>query len=177
MVHYINCARISFSGRHVCSTKLPPKTIQIDMKNGLKKRIQKMIRNLSEQFKPLSRRLKLSHRYFSQVFHRPKFAQQRVFFTVRPCRGSHANNFVIMSGCTVVLSIIISSFCIEVVYLCVHTTDLFHHTQKTLSTAGNSMTSSARASPEPLLKKEASLAVLRGREFWKGSGSLKCLQL
>ena len=29
--------------------------------------------------------------------------------------------------------------------------------------------------PEPLLKKEAPPAVLGGREFWKCSGSLKCL--
>ena len=45
------------------------------------------------------------------------------------------------------------------------------------STAGNSMTDSERPSPEPLLKKEASPAVLGGREFWKCSGSLKCLKL
>ena len=45
------------------------------------------------------------------------------------------------------------------------------------STAGNSMTGSERPSPEPLLKKEASPAVLGGREFWKRSGSLKCLEL
>ena len=43
---------------------------------------------------------------------------------------------------------------------------------KKWSAAGNSMTSSERPSPEPLLKKEASLAVLRGREFWKCSGNL-----
>ena len=30
---------------------------------------------------------------------------------------------------------------------------------------------------EPLLKKEESPAVLGGREFWKSSGSLKCLEL
>ena len=47
----------------------------------------------------------------------------------------------------------------------------------TPSTAGNSMTGSERPSPEPLLKKEASLAVLGGREFLKRSGSLKCLEL
>ena len=45
------------------------------------------------------------------------------------------------------------------------------------STAGNSMTSSERPSPEPILKKEASPAVLGAREFWKRSGSLKCLEL
>ena len=39
------------------------------------------------------------------------------------------------------------------------------------------MTGSERPSPEPLLKKEASPAVLGGREFWKCSGSLKCLEL
>ena len=39
------------------------------------------------------------------------------------------------------------------------------------------MTSSERPSPEPILKKEASPAVLGGREFWKRSGSLKCLEL
>ena len=39
------------------------------------------------------------------------------------------------------------------------------------------MTGSERPSPEPLLKKEASPAVLGGREFWKRSGSLKCLEL
>ena len=47
----------------------------------------------------------------------------------------------------------------------------------TPSTAGNSMTGSERPSPEPLLKEEASPAVLGGREFWKCSGSLKCLEL
>ena len=41
------------------------------------------------------------------------------------------------------------------------------------STAGNCM----RPSPEPLLKKEASPAVLGGRKFWKCSGSLKCFEL
>ena len=45
------------------------------------------------------------------------------------------------------------------------------------STAGNSMASSERPSPEPILKKEASPAVLGGREFWKRSGSLKCLEI
>ena len=49
--------------------------------------------------------------------------------------------------------------------------------RNTPSTAGNSMTGSERPSPEPLLKKEASPAVLGGREFWKRSGSLKCLEL
>ena len=39
------------------------------------------------------------------------------------------------------------------------------------------MTGSERPSPEPLLKKEASPAVLGGREFWKCSGALKCLKL
>ena len=38
--------------------------------------------------------------------------------------------------------------------------------RNTLSTAGNSVTSSERPSPEPLLKKEASPGVLSGREFW-----------
>ena len=47
----------------------------------------------------------------------------------------------------------------------------------TPSTAGNPMTSSERPSPEPILKKEASPAVQGGREFWKRSGSLKCLEL
>ena len=47
----------------------------------------------------------------------------------------------------------------------------------TPSTAGNSMTGSERPSPEPLLKKEASPAVLGGREFWKCSGRLRCLEL
>ena len=45
------------------------------------------------------------------------------------------------------------------------------------STAGNSMTSSERPSPEPLLEKEVSPAVLGGREFWKRSGAFKCLEL
>ena len=49
--------------------------------------------------------------------------------------------------------------------------------RSTPSTAGNSMTSSERPSPEPILKKEASPAVLGGREFWKRSGSLKCSEL
>ena len=39
------------------------------------------------------------------------------------------------------------------------------------------MTGSGRPSPEPLLKKEASPAVLGGREFWKCSGAFKCLEL
>ena len=39
------------------------------------------------------------------------------------------------------------------------------------------MTGSERPSPEPLLKKEASPAVLGGSEFWKCSGSFKCLEL
>ena len=47
---------------------------------------------------------------------------------------------------------------------------------KALSTARNSMTSSAeRPSPEPFLKKEASPAVLRVREFSKCSEGFKCL--
>ena len=49
--------------------------------------------------------------------------------------------------------------------------------RNTPSTARNSMTGSERPSPEPILKKEASPAVLGGREFWKRSGSLKCLEL
>ena len=49
--------------------------------------------------------------------------------------------------------------------------------RNTPSTAGNSMTGSERPSPEPILKKEAPPAVLGGREFWKRSGSLKCLEL
>ena len=48
--------------------------------------------------------------------------------------------------------------------------------RNTPSTAGNSMASSERPSPEPILKKEASPAVLGGREFWKRSESLKCLE-
>ena len=36
--------------------------------------------------------------------------------------------------------------------------------------------SSERPSPEPLLKKEASPAVLRGRQVWKFSGGFKCLE-
>ena len=36
---------------------------------------------------------------------------------------------------------------------------------------------SEKPSPEPLLKKDASPAVLGGREFWKCSGGLKCLKL
>ena len=48
--------------------------------------------------------------------------------------------------------------------------------RNTLSTAGNCMTSSERPSPEQLLKKEASPAVLRGRELWKCSGGFKCLE-
>ena len=49
--------------------------------------------------------------------------------------------------------------------------------RNTLSTAGNSKTSSERPSPEPILKKEAPPAGLGGRQFWKRSGSLKCLEL
>ena len=48
--------------------------------------------------------------------------------------------------------------------------------RNTPSTAGNSITGSERPSSEPFLKKEASPAVLGGRSFWKGSGSLKCLE-
>ena len=47
----------------------------------------------------------------------------------------------------------------------------------TPSAAGNSMTGSERPSPEPILKKEASPAILGGREFWKSSGAFKCLEL
>ena len=47
----------------------------------------------------------------------------------------------------------------------------------TPSTAGNSMTGSERPSPGPLLKKEASPSHTGGGEFWKCSGSLKCLEL
>ena len=60
-------------------------------------------------------------------------------------------------------------------FLLLHARDLLF--RNTPSTAGNSMTSSERPSPEPLLKKEAPPAVLGGREFWKRSGSLKCLEL
>ena len=49
--------------------------------------------------------------------------------------------------------------------------------RNTPSTAGNSMTGSERPSPEPILKKEVPPAVQGGREFWKRSGSLKCLEL
>ena len=57
---------------------------------------------------------------------------------------------------------------------CSHTPQV----RNTPSTARNSMTGSESPSPEPLLKKEASPAVLGGgREFWKCSGSLKCLEL
>ena len=49
--------------------------------------------------------------------------------------------------------------------------------RNTLSAVGNSMTSSERPSPEPLLKKEAFPAVLRGRELWKCYGGFKCLEL
>ena len=48
--------------------------------------------------------------------------------------------------------------------------------QNALSIAGNSTTSSERPSPEPLLKKEVSPAVLRRREVWKCSGSLNRLE-
>ena len=51
------------------------------------------------------------------------------------------------------------------------------HVINTLIAAGHSMTSSERPSPEPLLKKEASPAVLRGRQLWKCSGSFVCLEL
>ena len=49
--------------------------------------------------------------------------------------------------------------------------------RSSLPTAGHCMTSSERPSPESLLQKEASPAVLRGRDFWKSSESLKCLEL
>ena len=47
----------------------------------------------------------------------------------------------------------------------------------TSSTAGNSMTGSERPSPEPLLKKGASPAVLGGETILECSGALKCLEL
>ena len=48
--------------------------------------------------------------------------------------------------------------------------------RNTPSTAGNSMTGSERPSPEPLLqKKKRPQPYWGGREFWKRSGSLKCL--
>ena len=39
------------------------------------------------------------------------------------------------------------------------------------------MTTYESPSPEPLLKKEASPAVLGGRQFWKCFGGFKCLEL
>ena len=66
-----------------------------------------------------------------------------------------------------------SNFCIarfkllQLMDLCRKRTVL-SFTRDTLSTAENSMTSSERPSPEPLLKKEASPTVLRGREFCSG---------
>ena len=60
---------------------------------------------------------------------------------------------------------------------CFHnSSQALYNSRNTPSTAGNSMTGSERPSPEPILKKEASPAVLGGREFWKRSGSLKCLE-
>ena len=81
-------------GRHVCRAKLPPKTKLYRYKKWFEKP-EKGFDIRSEAcpniFKPLSRRLKISHRHFSKcVFHRPKFAQF-VFCTARLCRGSHAN--------------------------------------------------------------------------------------
>ena len=58
-----------------------------------------------------------------------------------------------------------------------HFSELILEVRNTPSTAGNSMTGSGRPSPEPLLKKEAPPAVLGGRQFWKCSGSLNCLEL
>ena len=52
-----------------------------------------------------------------------------------------------------------------------------HKSENTLSTAGNCMTSSEMPSPERLLEKEASPAVLGGRVFWKRSGAFKCLEI
>ena len=39
------------------------------------------------------------------------------------------------------------------------------------------MTSSERPSLEPVLKKDVSAAVLRGRQFWKCSGGFKCREV
>ena len=55
-----------------------------------------------------------------------------------------------------------------------HLRQIFRNTP---STAGNSMSSSERPSPEPLLTNEAPPAVLGEREFWKCSESLKCFEL
>ena len=60
---------------------------------------------------------------------------------------------------------------------CYYADGCYANFRNTPSTAGNSMTSSERPSPEPIPEKEASPAVLGGREFWKRSGSLKCFEL
>ena len=82
-------------GGHVCRTKLPPKNFQIDTKYGLKnakkdpkndpKRDRKML-----TLAPLRPLKIISPALFNKilkVFHRPKFAQIKVFFSPRGSAG------------------------------------------------------------------------------------------
>ena len=56
-----------------------------------RRKIEKWSETWPNNFKPLSGRLVIFHWHFLKVFHHPKFAQKRCFFTARLCRGSHAN--------------------------------------------------------------------------------------
>ena len=48
--------------------------------------------NDPKNVKPFSCRLNISHRHFSNSFSPPKVCTKKLFFTVRPCRGSHAKS-------------------------------------------------------------------------------------
>ena len=77
-------------------------------------------------------------------------------------------NFIAMPSAPLTIAFAIASDCRKLPFA--------RNFRNTLSTAGTSMTGSERPSPEPLLKKEASPAVLGGRECWKCSGAFKCLE-
>ena len=89
-----NKSRFIVQPRHVCRTKLPPKTFKSIRKTvwTTRKRIRKTIRNATENiFKPLSGCFKIFHRHFStnfKVFHRAKSAQQKCFVSPRGSAGA-----------------------------------------------------------------------------------------
>ena len=60
-------------GHHGCRTKLPPRTFEVNTKNGRKnaKRDPKTTRNISKH-KPLSCRLRIFHRHLTKRFSPPK---------------------------------------------------------------------------------------------------------
>ena len=57
-----------------------------------RKNIRETIRNVSKNIKPLSCRLKISHRHFSNSLSPPKICTT-IFLTRRICRHGHANFF------------------------------------------------------------------------------------